>query len=249
LVLHFALGELPGFSEISTQTQGRGESLEIDPVTQYYLLHRAFFGLAPAPAGACIMYAQACGKSENELKTLWNILDQGGGAKRGRPKNEEIGNDESEDEEGGGESKGSEFKLVPWDVRAERDDLGEVRAGLPAPLIDRLHRLMKLFQQNRVPEVQQAYATWGLANEQAFPPLLQAVRELAMHDKQDAERRLVEALASQLKLNRRQVVEKDGVSMVAESPLFDETTVDTIPVTKTKYRLEAKAKTPKRKKS
>ena len=193
------------------------------------------------------MYATACGKSENELKTLWNILEQGGGAKRGRPKNEEIGNDE--DAEGGGESKGSEFKLVPWDVRAERDDLGEFRAGLPAPLIDRLHRLMKLFQQNRVPEVQQAYDTWGLANEQAFPPLLQAVRELAMHDKQDAERRLVEALASQLKLKRRQSIENDGVYRVAEAPLFEETTVDTIPTGKTKYRLEAKAKTPKRKKS
>lgn len=247
LVLHFALGELPGFRDISSQTQGRGESLEIDPVTQYYLLHRAYFGLTPAPAGACIMYAQACGKSENELKTLWNILDQGGGTKRGRPKNEEIGSDD--EDEGGGESKGSEFKLVPWDARAERDDLGEFRAGLPAPLIDRLHRLMKLFQQNRVADVQQAYDTWGLANERAFPPLLQAVRELAMHDNQDAERRLVEALASQLKLNRRQVVETDGVSRVAEMPLFEETTVDTIAVTKTNYRAEAKTKTPKRKKS
>ena len=43
LVLHFALGELPGFKEISQQTQGRGESLEIDSVTQYYLLHRCLF--------------------------------------------------------------------------------------------------------------------------------------------------------------------------------------------------------------
>jgi putative DNA methylase len=240
LVLHFALGELPGFRDISSQTQGRGESLEIDPVTQYYLLHRAYFGLTPAPAGACIMYATACGKSENELKTLWNILDQGGGTKRGRPKNEEIGSDD--EDESGGESKGSEFKLVPWDARAERDDLGEFRAGLPAPLIDRLHRMMKLFQQNRVTDVQQAYDTWGLANERAFPPLLQAVRELAMHDNQDAERRLVEALASQLKLNRRQVVETDGVSRVAEMPLFEETKVDTITTSKTNYRAEGKSR-------
>ena len=35
LVLHFSLGELPGFRDVQKETQGRGESLEIDPVTQY----------------------------------------------------------------------------------------------------------------------------------------------------------------------------------------------------------------------
>src|SRR5436305_3664395 len=50
LVLQFSLGELPGFREIQQGTQGRGDNLELDPVTQYYLLHRASFGLGPAPA-------------------------------------------------------------------------------------------------------------------------------------------------------------------------------------------------------
>lgn len=220
LVLHFALGELPGFRDISQQTQGRGESLEIDSVTQYYLLHRAYFGLDPAPAGACIMYAQACGKSENELKLVWHILSQGGKSKRGRPSNEEV-TAEADDEEDSGETKGNEFTLVPWEVRTKREDLGETRNGQPAPLIDRLHRLMKMFQQNRAAEVQQYYDSWGLANDRAFPPLLQAVRELALHDRQDTERRLVEALATQLKLNRRQVVVADGKNLVQEMPLFD----------------------------
>jgi putative DNA methylase len=202
LVLHFALGELPGFKEISQQTQGRGESLEIDPVTQYYLLHRAYFGLDPAPAGACIMYAQACGKNENELKMVWHIIEQGGKSSRGRPKAEEL-QDLAENEEG--ESKGNEFRLVSWEERSQREELGETRGGLPAPLIDRLHRLMRLFHQSRATEVQQLYDAWGLANDRAFPPLLQAVRELALHDGQETERRLVEALATQLKLNRRQV--------------------------------------------
>src|SRR3989337_2572144 len=48
LVLQFSLGELPGFRDAQKQTQGRGEGLEIDAVTQYYLLHRAYFGLEPA---------------------------------------------------------------------------------------------------------------------------------------------------------------------------------------------------------
>jgi len=52
-------------------------------------------------------------------------------------------------------------------------------------------------------EVQQLFESWGLSNRKAFKPLLQAVRELAVRDKQDGERRLVEALATQLRMNRK----------------------------------------------
>ncbi len=81
LVLRFSLGELPGFREVSRETSGRGESLDLDPVTQYYLLHRAFFGLDAAPAGACILYANGCGLNETALKLVWQVLEQGGGKK------------------------------------------------------------------------------------------------------------------------------------------------------------------------
>jgi hypothetical protein len=216
LVLQFSLGELPGFREAQKETQGRGESLEIDSVTQYYLLHRAYFSLDPAPAGACILYANACGKNETELKVVWNILEQGGKQKRGRPRNDE---DELEDAvEEAPEGKGNEYRLLAWQERTSADDLGESRSGNPAPLIDKLHRLMFLFQQNRAVEVQQQFEAWGLANERAFKPLLQAVRELAVRDKQDSERRLVEALATQLKMNRKTIVVADGMRDV---PLFD----------------------------
>jgi len=57
-----------------------------------------------------------------------------------------------------------------------------------------------------------------LANERAFKPLLQAVRELAVRDKQDSERRLVEALATQLKMNRKTIVVANEMK---EVPLFD----------------------------
>ena len=213
LVLHFSLGELPGFREIQQSTQGRGEGIEIDPVTQYYLLHRAYFGLNPAPAGACILYANACGKNETELKMVWNIIEQGGRSKRGRPSSngDNIDGDEVE-------GKGNEYRLLGWQERTGREDLGELRAGLIPPLIDRLHRLMVLFQQNRVSEVQQTFDKWGLAGERAFPPLLQAVRELALRDKDDTERRLVEALAAQLKMNRRTVLVNN---VATDMPLFE----------------------------
>lgn len=217
LVLQFSLGELPGFHELQSVTQGRGETVELDPVTQYYLLHRAYFGLTPAPAGACILYANACGKNETELKVVWNILEQGGKSgpgKKGRPRKDEA--DEGEDE-AESTSSGNEYRLLDWSERVEPDDLGESKAGQPAPLIDKLHRLMTLFQRNQAADVQRLYDEWGLASERAFPPLLQAIRELALEDRNDMEKRLVESLASQLKLTRRQVVE---AGVLKDEPFF-----------------------------
>jgi adenine-specific DNA methylase len=217
LVLQFSLGELPGFRDVQRETQGRGESLDIDAVTQYYLLHRAYFSLTPAPAGACILFANACGKNETELRVVWNILEQGGKPKRGRPRIEEEDEFEGDADEAP-EGKGNEFRLLGWQERASAENLGESKAGNAAPLIDKLHRLMFLFKQNRAAEVQQNFEAWGLASEKAFKPLLQAVRELAVRDKQDPERRLVEALATQLRMNRKTIVAADGLK---EVPLFD----------------------------
>lgn len=215
LVLQFSLGELPGFRDVQRETQGRGESLDIDPVTQYYLLHRAYFGLEPCPAGACILYANACGKNETELKVVWNILEQGG-KKRGRPRIDE--DDLEEDEEQSAEGKGNQFRLLKWEERTGPDNLGEAKGGHPAPLIDKLHRLMFLFQRNRTAEVQELFDSWGLSSERAFKPLLQAVRELAVRDQEDSERRLVEALATQLRMSRKTIYVANEMKDVS---LFD----------------------------
>jgi len=211
LVLQFSLGELPGFRDLQRDTKGRGDALELDAVTQYYLLHRAYFSLDPAPAGPCILYANACGKNETELKVAWNIIEQGGKPAKGRPRKTDVDGTVEQ------ESSGNQYRLLDWSERVRREGLGENRSNEPAPLIDRLHRLMFLLDQNRVSEVQQAFETWGLASERAFVPLLQAVRELAVRDKRDTERRLVEALASQLKMNRKLVVVDNTVQ---ETQLF-----------------------------
>jgi hypothetical protein len=216
LVLHFSLGELPGFRDVQRETQGRGESLEIDSVTQYYLLHRAYFRLDPTPAGACILFANACGKNETELKVVWNILEQGGKPKKGRPRKEEDENEDATEE--APEGRGNEYRLLAWQERTSAEGLGESKAGNPAPLIDKLHRLMFLFDRGRTVEVQQLFESWGLANEKAFKPMLQAVRELAVRDKQEGERRLVEALASQLRMNRKTIMVANEMK---EVPLFD----------------------------
>ncbi|MGD0265017.1 MAG: hypothetical protein ABSD47_08700 [Candidatus Methylomirabilota bacterium] len=217
LVLQFALGSLKGFDDLQGQTDGA--TVVVDPVTQYYLLHREAFGFEPVLAGVCILYANACGKTDRELQMVWNIIEQGG-KKKGRRRAEEE--EEEGDEETGeilnAKAKADKYRLLRWDERVRDESLGESRPNQPAPLIDKLHRLMYLLKQNRASDVQTAYDTWGLAGDPAFPRLLQAVRELAVHDHQVEEQRLVESLASQLKMYRRVVVE-EGV--VKETMLFD----------------------------
>ena len=238
LVLQFSLGELPGFRELQRETQGRGETVALDSVTQYYLLHRAYFGPEPAPAGACILYANACGKNETELKVVWNILEQGGKSgpgKKGRPRKDAepylAAGVEGEAEEAVEESSGSEYRLLDWSERVESDGLGASRGGLPSPLVDKLHRLMALFHRNQAGDLQRLYDEWGLASERAFPPFLQAIRELALQDGNETERRLVEALATQLKLTRQQVAE-DGA--IKDAPYF--APIDEATRTKASYR-------------
>jgi len=213
LVLQFSLGELPGFREVSRESNGRGEALDLDPVTQYYLLHRAFFGLEPAPSGACILYANGCGLNETALRLVWQIIEQGGSRTKSN-----AGEDEGDVAEE--EDKKSQYRLVDWRTRAQRQDgLGESRAGQPAPLIDRFHRLMFLLSGNRAAELQEGFENWGLAAEPAFLPLIQALHSLADRERRAEEKKLIEALAAQLKLNRRTVVEAGVVR--EESTLED----------------------------
>jgi hypothetical protein len=207
LVLQFALGRLL-----------HADRLDLDAVTQFYLLHRSTFGIAPAPAGACILYAMSCGKNLNELQMVWRVLAQGG-KKRGRPKRAEDSESDTVTDDEPTESKGSELVLLDWQERGRAEDVGEPKAGHPSPLIDRVQRLLFLLHQGRTSDVQQLFNQWALASEPAFKPLLQALRELSLRDKQDLECRMVEALATTLNMNTRRVVTPEGV--MQETPLFE----------------------------
>ncbi|MDD2600647.1 MAG: hypothetical protein PHO37_15730 [Kiritimatiellae bacterium] len=52
----------------------------MDSPTAYYLLHRHDFGLEDAPAGACILYATACGISDRDLEVTWDLIATKGGS-------------------------------------------------------------------------------------------------------------------------------------------------------------------------
>ena len=110
----------PASARPSRETQGRGETVTLDPVTQYYLLHRAYFGLEPAPAGACILYANACGKNETELKVVWDIPWNGGEVglrEEGPSRRKDEG--EGEAEEADRESSRA-YGLLGWSERVDR---------------------------------------------------------------------------------------------------------------------------------
>lgn len=82
-----------------------------------------------------------------------------------------------------------------------------------------MQKLLFLLHQGRTSDVQQLFNQWALASEPAFKPLLQALRELALRDKQNLECRMVEALATTLNMNTRRVVTPEG--LVQETPLFE----------------------------
>ena len=67
-----------GFVVSRLLDQRDGATGELDDPTTYYLLHRNDFGLAPAPAGACILYALSCNLSDADLAGRLDLLVRGG---------------------------------------------------------------------------------------------------------------------------------------------------------------------------
>ena len=75
MVVDFVVGRvLSGDEAEATVAMDR-----LDEPTAYYLLHRHDFGLDDAPAGACILYAIACGLSDDALIRDWDLLVKTGG--------------------------------------------------------------------------------------------------------------------------------------------------------------------------
>ena len=159
------------------------ESLD-DPTT-YYLLHRNDFGLDPAPAGACILYSLSCGVSDSDLGGRLDFLVR----KESRGAGHEDAEEERDDEEGG--ASGDKLRLKPWARR--RPSIGDPGAdGSPPPLIDALHRTMRLWSEGDQGKVDAYIAQTGYAESELFGRVLQAVIEMAEPDSE--ERSLLESI-------------------------------------------------------
>lgn len=166
----------------------------LDSVTSYYLLHRNDFAFEKAPAGACILYAVSCGLSDAELERTWNLVkvkgsivpdpDEGG---------DELGENSAEvaDEMGGGE-----FTLRSWKERKEKRMGYESVGGREIPLIDRIHRLMHLWQEGDVRKVDVYLDDNVLRGNELFGRVIQTLIELSVRGSD--ERSILESLSNHL---------------------------------------------------
>ena len=158
---------------------------ELDDPTAYYLLHRNDFDLGAAPAGACILYALSCNLSDSDLAGRLDLLVRGtAGTAEG---------DNAEEGRGGG----GEARLKPWHRRTARD-LGEPAAdGAPPPLIDRVHKTMRLWKAGEQSRVDAYLEARGLWRNELFARVTQALIELA--EAGSEERAMLESIQNHLR--------------------------------------------------
>lgn len=189
LVVDFVVGR------VLSETGGSAAISGLDDVTTYYLLHRYDFGMEKAPIGAVILYAISCGLSDTTLTHQWDLLARSGSARDG----EEDATDDESDSDGTEDEivKGDTARLKTWRQRGGKA-LGEDVPGRPAPLIDQIHHLMHLWNAGDVVPVNTYLDRRGLRRNALFPPLLQALIELAGAGSQ--ERAILESLSNHLQI-------------------------------------------------
>ena len=163
----------------------------LDDVTNYYLLHRHAFGMRDAPVGGCILYALSCNLSDSALVSQHDLLVNSGGASIPDEPEEETNEEDDNDGGGGG---GAKVKLKAWDRRRGRNLGLEGPGGRPSPLIDQVHRLMRLWREGDQARVNDYLDSRGLQRNALFHQLLQALIELA--EAGSDERSTMEALSN-----------------------------------------------------
>ena len=178
-----------GFVVSRLLDQQDGAAGELDDPTTYYLLHRKDFGLAPAPAGACILYALSCNVSDADLAGRLDLL-------AGRGRSASPDDDEDDGDEGEGR-RASDVRLKTWSRRRARD-LGEPAPdGRPPPLIDCLHKLMQLWKSGEQSRVDAYLEGRGLWRHEVFARVVQAVTELA--ERGTEERTMLESIQTHVR--------------------------------------------------
>jgi hypothetical protein len=165
----------------------------MDAPTAYYLLHRHDFGIDGAPAGACILYATACGLSDRDLESVWDLVSHKGRISKKQDDDEEPDPDVETEPEGNGDS-GSKIRLKTWAQRKRRTMGYEAPSGRPIPLIDRIHRLMHLWRAGDVYKVDEYLDDNGLRRQELFKRLVQSLIELSTGGSE--ERSLLESLSN-----------------------------------------------------
>jgi len=159
---------------------------DLDDLTTYYLLHRSDFGLDPAPAGACILYALSCNLSDADLAGRHDLLS------RGRSMAETDGEDADV-----GAVSGSDVRLKTWKQRQTRNLGSPASDGTNPPLIDCLHNVMRLWKTGEQASVDGYLDDRSLWKNETFASVVQAVLEMAARG--SGERELLESVQNHLR--------------------------------------------------
>ena len=190
-----------GFVVSRLLARQEGSAAELDDITTYYLLHRSDFGLGPAPAGACILYALSCNLSDAELAGRHDLLARGRSA---------AATDLDADAGDAGSGSASDVRLKRWKARHHRD-LGRPSSdGSAPPLIDCVHNVMHLWRTGEEARVNAYLDERGLRRNELFASVVQAVLEMA--EAGSGERALLESVQNHLR--------GEGVARAAQRSLL-----------------------------
>lgn len=194
--------EVVGFAAARVLHRSDDVESNIDGPTTYYLLHRNDFGLDPVPVGASILYAVYCNLRDTTLVDEYDLLSRVGRTL----KTQSVTNDEAQDDAGAidvdapsttrsAKADRSLVQLKQWNDRG-RPLLGEDAIGRPAPLIDQIHRLMRLWKSGEVSKVNDYIAARGFSSDRRAREVIQAIIELA--ERATEERSILEAVSNHL---------------------------------------------------
>ena len=144
-----------------------GTSTEaLDEWTRYYLMHKDYFGTADAPVGECILLAQGYGVSLDELRA-----SQIGFLSKAR--------------------SGSALKLLGHTDRTS-ERIGYAHTSGRIPMIDMIHRIMKLWDEGDRAQINTYFHEHGLQENSLFKAVVQALIETNSNG--SSERSLLETL-------------------------------------------------------
>jgi hypothetical protein len=188
IVVEFAVGRV--LSQDGEESAGG-----LDDPTIYYLLHRNDFGFDDAPAGAVILYAQACGLTDGDLVDRDILIRSGGGSRPDEEDEEEA--EDGKDAEDALEGTGNVLRLRRFGDRRSRALGAEVDGRVP-PVIDQLHKFMHLWRAGDVNKVNDYIDARGLRRHPRFRQLVQSVIEMARKQGESDECSLLESISNHL---------------------------------------------------
>jgi adenine-specific DNA methylase len=193
LVVKFTLGRI-----LPSGLLGHSGDLNLDGPTAYYLLHRNFFGMKKAPTGACVLYAMACGLSDQELEKDYRLVTRSGSSSSSNDDYDEDSDEEDYAETGdipAAELQGRDkLTLLSWSRRTHKNLGLEGIKGIPVPIIDLIHKLMRLWKEGDLSQVDHYIAENSLNSNELFHQVFQAVTELSVN----SERSLLETISNHL---------------------------------------------------